>query len=56
MMIIGKYIVTGEAYLDLVKNFDWNTVTILYQNSKSLRRLKSLFDHTGTVAFGQVCK
>ncbi|XP_059097644.1 glutamate receptor ionotropic, kainate 2-like isoform X2 [Tigriopus californicus] len=36
----------GQAYVDLIERYDWDTITILYENNDSMARLKKIFDRT----------
>jgi len=40
----------GTAYLDLLHQYSWKTITILYQDNDSMMTLKEIFDRTATVA------
>lgn len=43
--------ILGQAYVDLIERYDWDTITILYENNDSMARLKKIFDRTAEVNF-----
>lgn len=40
----------GQAFLDLITQYGWDSITILYQNNYSMARLKQIFDKTSDAA------
>jgi len=39
----------GGAYLDLIEEYQWKAITILYQDNNSMMTLKQILDRTSTV-------
>ena len=39
----------GGAFIDLIVKYDWDAITILYENNDSMMRLKGIFDRTAEV-------
>ena len=37
------------AYVDLIKQYGWETITILYENNESMMRMKAIFDQTSSL-------
>jgi len=40
---------TGKAFIDLIVQYGWESITILYENNDSMMRLKEIFDITSEV-------
>jgi hypothetical protein len=40
---------TGKAFIDLITQYGWESITILYENNDSMMRLKEIFDITSEV-------
>jgi len=40
----------GSAYMDILNEYSWKTITILYQDGDSMMTLKEIFAHTATAA------
>merc|ERR1719354_1055343 len=38
----------GSAYMDILNEYSWKTITILYQDGDSMMTLKEIFAHTAT--------
>ena len=39
----------GSAYLDVLEAYNWQTITILYQDNNSMMTLKKILQKTGKV-------
>ena len=37
------------AYVDLIRQYGWETITILYENNESMMRMKAIFDQTSSL-------
>ena len=42
---------TGSAFTDLIVKYDWDSVTILYENNDSMLRLKEIFTRTSKMIY-----
>ena len=40
----------GSAYIDIIEQYGWDAITILYENNDSMMRLKAIFDKTSKVS------
>ena len=40
----------GKAFIDLISQYGWESITILYENNDSMMRLKEIFDITSEVS------
>ena len=43
------FVILGSGYVDLITQYGWDTITILYENNDSMMRLKKIFDRTSEV-------
>ena len=40
----------GRAYIDIIEQYGWDAITILYENNDSMMRLKAIFDKTSKIS------
>ena len=48
-MIFPLFQKTGQAYNDLIDRYGWESVTILYEDNNSMKRLKAILERTSQV-------
>jgi hypothetical protein len=41
---------SGKAFIDLITQYGWESITILYEDNDSMMRLKEIFDITSEVS------